>query len=56
MSTPAIPDADAIVEILKADGAPPRIMLDIGGSADIDGDGIVYASLDTAGELVLEDA
>jgi len=51
-----IPDSDAIVTILKSEGAPPRIMLDIGGSEDIDGDGVVYASLDADGLLVIEDA
>ena len=51
-----LPGADQIREILTADGAPPHIILDIGGSADIDGDGLVRARLDDAGELVFEDA
>ncbi len=51
-----IPGQDAIIAILSADGAPPHIILDIGGSADLNGDGLVKASLDDAGALVLEDA
>lgn len=56
MSLPGIPDSAALIEILKSAGAPPRIMLDIGGSEDLDGDGVVYASLDEAGALLIEDA
>lgn len=51
-----IPDQDALIAILSADGAPPHIILDIGGSEDLNGDGLVKASLDAAGALVLEDA
>lgn len=50
-----IPDRDEIVTILSAPGAPPHIVLDIGGSADLNGDGLVRASLDADGGLVLED-
>jgi len=50
-----IPDQGALIEILKADGAPPHIILDIGGSADLNGDGLVKASLDADGALVFED-
>ena len=45
MVTPeAIPDHDALHAILAADGAPPHIILDIGGSADLDGDGKISAA------------
>lgn len=50
-----IPDHDQIVEILKRDGAPPHIVLDIGGSADLNGDGLVKVKL-VDDELVFEDA
>ena len=57
MVTPeAIPDHDALRAILAADGAPPHIILDIGGSADLYGYGLVKATLDDAGALVFEDA
>ena len=53
----SIPDHDQIRTILTADGAPPRITLDIGGSDDLDGDGIVTVRLgDDGHELVFEDA
>lgn len=51
-----IPDQEALAAILAAPGAPPYILLDIGGSADLDGDGFVRASLDDVGALVIEDA
>lgn len=50
-----IPDQEEIVAILRADGAPPHIILDIGGSADLNGNGLLKASLDANGELVFED-
>ena len=57
MVTPeAIPDHDALRAILAADGAPPHIILDIGGSADLYGYGLVKATLDDAGALDFEDA
>jgi hypothetical protein len=55
MDPTRIPDHDALVELLSAPGAAPRIVLDVGGSSDLDGDGLVEASLDDAGELVLRD-
>lgn len=51
MDLNAIPNREALVDVLKADGAPPWLMLDIGGS-DFDGDGVIYVGLDAAGELV----
>lgn len=57
MASPeAIPDHAALVAILSADGGPPHMILDIGGSADLDGDGLVTVSLDDDGGLVFEDA
>jgi hypothetical protein len=50
-----VPGQDELVAILSAEGAPPSIVLDIGGSADLDGDGLVEASLDDQGQLVLRD-
>lgn len=52
----AVPAHEEIKEILKAFGAPPYITLDIGGSEDLDGDGLVRASLGPDGELIFEDA
>lgn len=53
----ALPGHDEIRSILQAEGAPPRITLDIGGSDDVDGDGLVTVSLgDDGDELVFEDA
>ena len=53
----SIPDHDQIRAILQAEGAPPRITLDIGGSEDLNGDGLVSVSLGEDGhELVFEDA
>ncbi|MDQ1174160.1 hypothetical protein QE430_002467 [Microbacterium testaceum] len=51
-----LPGQDALVAILSADNAPPHVILDIGGSADLDGNGLVKARLDADGALVLEDA
>lgn len=52
-----IPDHDQIRAILQAEGAPPRITLDVGGSDDLDGDGLVTVSLgDDRHELAFEDA
>jgi len=51
----SIPDTAALVAILSAEGAPPYIVLDIGGSADLDGDGLVEVSLDDQGQLVQRD-
>ena len=50
-----IPGQDELVAILTAEGAPSCITLDIGGSEDLDGDGLVEASLDEHGKLVLRD-
>lgn len=50
MSMNHIPNQAALVETLKAEGAPPRLMLDIGGS-DIEGDGVIYVGLDADGNL-----
>ena len=50
-----VPDHDTLREILSSEGAPPRIVLDIGGSEDVDGDGIVSVSLDDDGQLHFED-
>uniref|UniRef100_A0AAU6R5H1 Minor tail protein n=1 Tax=Micrococcus phage Kurnik TaxID=3092208 RepID=A0AAU6R5H1_9CAUD len=52
----AVPDHEALKEILSSEGAPPRITLDVGGSADLNGDGIVTVELDDDGELVFKDA
>lgn len=51
-----IPDHAELRAILSEEGAPDRITLDIGGSEDINGDGLVFASLDKSGNLVFEDA
>ena len=52
-----VPGHDEIRSILQAEGAPPRITLDIGGSDDLDGDGLVNVSLgDDGHELMFEDA
>lgn len=52
-----LPGRDEIRSILQSEGAPPRITLDIGGSEDLDGDGLVNVSLGNDGhELVFEDA
>ncbi|WP_295837400.1 hypothetical protein [uncultured Microbacterium sp.] len=50
-----IPGKDALAAILGAVGAPPYVVLDIGGSADLNGDGLVRVSLDADGALVFED-
>lgn len=51
-----MPDEEALKEILSQEGAPPHIVLDIGGSEDLDGDGLVKVSLSDSGELIYEDA
>lgn len=51
MALDTIPNQEALVEVLKADGAPPWIMLDVGGS-EFDGDGVIYVALGDEGELV----
>lgn len=51
----ALPGQDELLEILTAEGAPPRIILDVGGSADVNGNGLVEASLDDLGRLVMRD-
>ncbi|MEG2887204.1 MAG: hypothetical protein RR853_08775 [Aurantimicrobium sp.] len=50
-----IPGQDQLVEALQAEGAPPHFDLDIGGSADIDGDGLVRVSLGEYSQLVFTD-
>jgi len=52
----SVPDHAAIKEILSKEDAPPRMILDIGGSEDLNGDGLVSVSLNDDGELVFEDA
>lgn len=56
METKEIPSHDQIRAILSAEGAPPRITLDIGGSEDINGDGLVTAELDEDNNLIFKDA
>lgn len=56
MNDAQIPGADQLRELLAAENAPPRLILDIGGSADLNGDGLVAVSLDADGALVFEDA
>lgn len=51
MALDNIPNQEALAEVLKADGAPPWIMLDVGGS-DFDGDDVIYVGLDADGRLV----
>lgn len=52
-----IPDHEQIRTILQSEGAPPRITLDIGGSDDLDCDGLVTVRLgDDGHELAFEDA
>lgn len=56
MTAPSVPDHEGLIEILQAEGAPSRITLDIGGSADIDGDGLVAVRLSEDGKsLIFED-
>ncbi|MCI1017855.1 hypothetical protein HWD99_04375 [Microbacterium sp. C5A9] len=51
------PGHDQVRAILTAEGVPPRITLDIGGSDDLSGDGLVNVRLgDDGHELVFEDA
>lgn len=64
VSPDSIPDHDQLLEILQAEGAPPRMILDLGNSedesgklADIDADGLVSVRLNEDGDaLVFEDA
>lgn len=51
-----IPDHDGIKEILSAPDGPPVMVLDLGGSEDLDGDGLVSVYLKPDGELGFEDA
>ncbi|MDR6142030.1 tetrahydromethanopterin S-methyltransferase subunit A [Microbacterium foliorum] len=52
-----VPGHDEIRRILQSEGAPPHMTLDIGGSEDVDGDGLVTVSLGEDGhELVFKDA
>lgn len=51
MTLANIPNPEALIEILQAEGAPPRITLDIGNS-DFDGDGTITVALDADGHLV----
>lgn len=52
-----IPNHNQIRAILQGEYAPPRITLDIGGSEDLNGDGLVTVSLGEDGhELVFTDA
>ncbi|QCW22291.1 hypothetical protein SEA_LUNA18_23 [Microbacterium phage Luna18] len=55
MAPQEVPDHDGLREILSAEGAPPCIVLDIGGSADLDGDGLVSVALDENGDLEFKD-
>lgn len=52
----SIPDHEALRVLLSSPDAPPRLTLDIGGSEDVDGDGLVTVFLGADGELVFEDA
>lgn len=53
----SLPAHDQVRAILTAEGAPPRLTLDIASSKDLDGDGMVNVRLgDDGHELVLEDA
>lgn len=56
IANPGTSGQDDLIAILSAEGAPPTITLDIGGSEDLDGDGIVTVSLDADGALIFEDA
>ena len=51
-----IPDHAALKSLLSAPDGPPHMILDIGGSADLNGDGLVKVALDDVGDLVFEDA
>lgn len=51
MALEDIPNCEALKEILSAPGAPPHILLDIGGS-DFDGDGVIRVGLNADGDLV----
>jgi len=57
MHASRIPDHAALRSILQAPDGPPRMILDIGGSADLDGDGLVTVHLADDGDtLIFEDA
>lgn len=57
MDVNRIPDHAALRSILQNPDGPPRMILDIGGSEDIDGDGLVTVRLAADGEaLIFEDA
>ena len=51
-----VPDHAALKTILSDPAGPPQMTLDVGGSADLDGDGVVTVDLDADGELAFEDA
>jgi len=53
--TTGIPDHASLKEMLSAEGAPPYLVLDLGGSADLNADGIVSVLLGDDGELVFRD-
>lgn len=46
-----IPNPEVLIDALRAEGAPPWLMLDLAGS-DFDGDGVIYVAPDEAGRLV----
>lgn len=52
----SIPDHEGLIELLSGEDAPPHLILDIGGSADLNGDGLVQVSLDEGGNLFFQDA
>lgn len=53
--TTGVPAHEELKQILNEPSAPPRLVLDLGGSKDLDADGLVSVSLDADGELVFED-
>lgn len=55
MEPSEIPGHAELVALLSEPGAPPVLTLDIGGSEDINGNGLVQASLDGNGALILQD-
>jgi hypothetical protein len=55
MDPDTIPDHAALREALMAPGAPEYMILDIGGSADLNGDGLVRVELCTDGSLEFTD-
>lgn len=55
MSSPTeIPNQEQIVDLLLQEGAPPRLMLDIGGSQEIEGDGVIYVALNASRDGLVE--